>query len=94
MATVTRYYVADNTAPKGFVELTETEWLALMGDETTRPYATNVYRGEMPIDEVPAELQETVQAVVDTKIARFGLYSERRISADEALNIITGGADA
>ena len=94
MAAVTRYYVTDSTAPKGFVELTETEWLALMGDETTRPHAIKVYRGEMAIDEVPAELQAAVQAVVDTKVARWGLYSERRISADEALNIITGGADA
>lgn len=94
MAAVTRYYVADNTAPKGFVELTKTEWLALMGDETTRPHASKVYRGEMAIDEVPAELQAAVQAVVDTKVARWGLYSERRISAEEALNIITGGANA
>lgn len=89
-----RYYINDLAAECGFVELTETEWLALMGDETTRPYATKVYRGEMPIDEVPADLRDAVQAVVDTKVARFGLYSERRISADEALNIITGGTDA
>lgn len=94
MAAVTRYYVTDSTAPKGFAELTYEEWLALMGDETTMPYATKVYRGEMAIDDVPAELQETVQAVVDTKVARFGPYSERMISAEEALNIITGGADA
>lgn len=94
MAAVTRYYVTDSTAPKGFVELTETEWLALMGDETTLPYATKVYRGEMDIDDVPADLRDAVQAVVDTKVARWGLYSERNIPDREALNIITGGADA
>lgn len=94
MAAVTRYYVSDDTAERGFVELTHEEWVALMGDDTTLPYATKVYRGEMPIDEVPAELQETVQAVVDTKIARFGPYSERQIPDRQALRIITGGADA
>ena len=91
---MTHYYISDPTVPKGFVELTESEWLALMGDETTMPYAAKVYRGEMALDEVPADLQAAVQAIVDTKIARFGLYSERRISAEEALNIIAGGAEA
>lgn len=89
---MTRYYISDPTAPKGFVELTESEWLALMGTEETRPYANKVYRGEMTIDEVPEELQEAVSSVVATKVDRFGLYEERELPASEALNIITGGA--
>ena len=88
---MTRYYIADNTAPRGFVELTESEWYAIVGTEETRPYANKVYRGELTIEEVPEELQEAVQAVVDTKIARWGLYSERELPANEALNIIAGG---
>lgn len=87
----TSYYVADKTVKRGFVEITESEWYALMGTEETRPYAGKVYRGELPIEEVPAELQESVQAVVDAKIERWGLYSERELPADEALNIIAGG---
>ena len=88
---MTRYYITDPTAERGFVELTETEWFALIGDDTTRPYATQVYRGEITINEVPEELRETVQSIVDTKIARWGLYSERNINDSEALDIITGG---
>lgn len=87
----THYYISDPTAPRGFVELTESEWLALIGTEETRPYVGKVYRGELPIEEVPAELQESVQAVVDAKIERWGLYSERELPANEALNIIAGG---
>lgn len=85
------YYIADNTQPKGFIELTEAEWNTLMGTEETRPYASKVYRGELFINEVPAELQEAVQAVVDAKIARWGIYESRDIPDSEALNIITGG---
>lgn len=88
---MTRYYITDPTAERGFVELTETEWFALMGDNTTRPYATQVYRGEITINEVPEELRETVQSIVDTKIARWGLYEERNLPDSEALDIITGG---
>lgn len=88
---MTRYYISDPTAPKGFVELTEEEWFALMGDDTTRPYAAQVYRGDITIDDVPADLREAVQSVVDTKVARWGLYAERNISDTEALNILTGG---
>lgn len=88
---MTRYYIVDPTAPKGFVELSEDEWLALMGDDTTRPYASQLYRCDITIEDVPEELRETVQAVVNNKIARWGLYSERNISDTEALNIVAGG---
>ena len=85
------YYIADNTQPKGFVEVTEAEFYALIGTEETRPYANRVYRGELSIDEVPEELRAEVQTVVDTKIARWGTYETREITDSEALNIITGG---
>ena len=84
------YYIADNTQPKGFIELTEAEFYALIGTEKTRPYATKVYRGELSIEEVPEELRAEVQAVVDAKIARWGTYESRDIPDSEALNIITG----
>lgn len=85
------YYIADPKAEKGFVELSESEWLALMGTEEVRPYAGKVYRGEMDISEVPEELREAVAAVVATKVWRWGLYAERELQPQEALNIITGG---
>lgn len=88
---VTHYYITDPTAERGFVELTEAEWYALIGTEETRPYANKVYRGEMAMDEVPEELREEVAAVVEEKVKRWGLYSERELTSHEALNIITGG---
>lgn len=87
----TRYYVADKTVERGFAEITESEWYALIGTEEVRPYTGKVYRGEMDIADVPEELREAVQAVVDTRVQRWGLYAEREIPATEALNIITGG---
>lgn len=89
---MTHYYISDPTAPKGFVELTESEWLALIGTDTTRPYASQVYRGEMELSAVPEDIREEVEAVVQAKVDRWGLYSEREISDREALNILTGGA--
>ena len=88
---MTRYYVSDPKVEKGFVELPESEWLALIGTEEVRPYAGKVYRGEVDITEVPEELREAVAAVVAEKVKRWGLYSERELAAHEALNIITGG---
>lgn len=88
---MTRYYISDPTAPKGFVELTEEEWFALMGTEETRPYAAQVYRGDITIDDVPEDLREAVAAVVAAKVSRWGLYAERNISDTEALSILTGG---
>ena len=87
----THYYITDPTAEKGFVELTESEWYALLGTEETLPYANKVYRGEMDISEVPEELREEVAAVVAEKVKRWGLYSERELQPQEALQIITGG---
>lgn len=88
---MTRYYISDPTAERGFVELTESEWFAIIGDEMTRPYASQLYRGDITIEDVPEELREVVQSVVDNKIERWGLYSERNISDTEALNIVAGG---
>lgn len=88
---MTRYYISDPMAPHGFVELTESEWRAIVGTEETRPYTSKVYRGELSIEEVPAELQEAVSTVVAAKVARWGLYSKRELPANEALNIIAGG---
>lgn len=87
---MTRYYISVNN-DKGFEEISEAEFVSLFGDETTRPYAGKVYKGTLSIEEVPEELREAVQAVVNTKIERWGTYESRDIPDSEALNIITGG---
>lgn len=89
---MTRYYISDPTAPKGFVELTYSEWLALHGSDEAAPYASKVYRGEITLDDVPEDIREEVESVVAAKVARWGLYSERELTDREALNILTRGA--
>lgn len=83
-----RYYIADRTQPKGFIEVTESEWNALIGTEETRPYTYNVYCGELSIDDVPEELREQVQAIVNNKITRWGTYDSQAISYRDFQNMI------
>ena len=82
------YYITDPSAEKGFVEVIEEEFNAIIGTEETRPYASKVYRGELSIEDVPEELQEAVQAVVDAKNARLGEYNKQEIPASELNNMI------
>ena len=82
------YYLSNPNSPKGFDEVTEAEFLAIVGDDTIRPYATPVYRGELSIEEVPEDIREAVQAVVDAKIARFGEYNKQDVPANELKSMI------
>ena len=74
-----------------FELFTEEEYLAVAGAENTRPYGGQVYRGEITILDVPEDVREAVQEVVNARIARWGTYENREISDSQALNIITGG---
>lgn len=82
------YYLTNPNLPRGFEEVTESEFLAFVGDESTRPYATKVYRGEISINEVPEELRDAVQSVVDAKIARLGVYANQDVPANELKTMI------
>lgn len=82
------YYLLNRKFPRGFEEITEEEYLAVVGLSPVREYAENVYRGMMYIEDVPEEHREQTQAVVDAKIARLGVYE---IPDAQALHIITGG---
>ena len=82
------YYITDPNAEKGFVEITEEEFNAIIGTEETRPYASKVYRGELSIEEVPEDIREAVQTIVDAKIARLGEYAKQEIPANELNNMI------
>lgn len=84
------YYISDPTSENGFVEVTEAEFVALRGDDTTRPYANKVYRGVLSIEEVPEELQESVAAVVAARVERFGEYNKQDIPANELKTMIEG----
>lgn len=83
-----KYYLLNKNAPLGFEEITEEEYLAVVGFPPVKDYAIHVYRGKMSIEDVPEEHREATQAVVDAKIARLGVY---QIPDAQALHIITGG---
>lgn len=84
------YYLTDPSAERGFVEVSEVEFTAIVGTEETRPYATKVYRGELSIEEVPEDVRAAVQAVVDAKIARCGEYNKQEVPATELKTMIEG----
>ena len=86
-----KYYINNRKSESGFEEITETEWLAIIGDNDHRKYASQVYCGKISIEEVPEDKRETVQKIVNNKIARWGSFDNREISDSEALDIITGG---
>ena len=83
-----QYFLLNRNSPRGFEEITEEEYLAVVGEPPVKDYATKVYRGEMSIEDVPEEHREKTQSVVDAKIARLGAY---QIPDSQALHIITGG---
>ena len=86
-----KYYIYNEKSESGFDECTEEEWLAVFGDKEHRKYASQVYRGEISIDDVPEDKRQTVSDIVKNKIARWGAFDNREISDSEALDIITGG---
>lgn len=89
---MSRYYITSLTEERGFIEeITENEWFALFGREEIRPYVSEVYREVVTLEEIPEEIRNEVEAVIETRIARFGPYKKQNISANEALNIIIGG---
>ena len=77
----------------GGTEITEAEYNALLSEIHEKAALVNkLYNGETTIDEVPADWQEEIQRRVDERIAAEGSAEEQDISAEEALDILLGGA--
>ena len=77
----------------GGAEITEAEYNALLAE--IREKATLVdklYSGEITIAYVPTDWQEDIQRRVDERIAADASAEEQDISAEEALEILLGGA--
>ena len=96
-----RYYAQYNDSGKllaigtglGGTEITEAEYNSLLTE--IREKATLVdklYSGEITLDAVPTEWQDEIQRRVDERITAEGSAEEQDISAEEALEILLGGA--
>lgn len=84
--------LAIGTGPGG-TEITESEYNALLSEIREKSALVNkLYNGEITLDEVPADWREEIQRRVDERIAAKGTAEEQDISAEEALNILLGGA--
>ena len=96
-----RYYAQYNDTGKliiigtgnGGTEITEAEYNTLLAEIREKAALVNkLYSGEITIDAVPAEWQEEIQRRVDERIAAEGTSEEQDIPAEEALDILLGGA--
>ena len=77
----------------GGTEITEAEYNALLSEIREKSAMVDkLYGGEITIDEVPADWQEEIQRRVDERVAAEGTAEEQDIPAEEALNILLGGA--
>ena len=84
--------IAIGTGPGG-VEITESEYNALLSEIREKAALVDkLYSGEITIDEVPVEWRDEIQRRVDERIAAEGSAEEQDISAEEALEILLGGA--
>ena len=96
-----RYYAQYNDMGKlivigigyGGTEITKAEYNALLAEIREKAaLVEQLYNGEITIDDVPTEWQEEIQRRVNERIAAEGEAEEQDISAEEALDILLGGA--
>ena len=77
----------------GGTEITEVEYKALLSEIREKAALVNkLYSGEITLDDVPDDWQEEIQRRVNERITAEGSAEEQDISAEEALDILLGGA--
>ena len=77
----------------GGTEITEAEYNRILSEIREKAALVDkMYSGEITIDDVPADWREEIQRRVDERIADEGSAEEQDISAEEALDILLGGA--
>lgn len=96
-----RYYAQYNDSGKllaigtgpGGTEINESEYTAMLSEIREKAdYVNRLYSGEITIDAVPVEWQEEIQRRVDERVSTEGSAEEQDIPAEEALDILLGGA--
>ena len=86
-------YILSIGVGAGGTEITEAEYNALLSEIREKAdLVDKLYSGEITIAEVPTDWQEEIQRRVDERIAAEGSAEEQEISAEEALEILLGGA--
>ena len=87
-----RTLIAIGTGPGG-VEITEAEYNRLLAEIREKAALVDrLYSGEITLADVPEAWQEEIQRRVDERIAAEGSAEEQDIPAEEALEILLGGA--
>ena len=77
----------------GGTEITEAEYNRILSEIREKAALVDkMYSGEITIDDVPADWQDEIQRRVDERVAAEGSAEEQDISAEEALEILLGGA--
>lgn len=69
-------------------QLTEAEYLSLYGDESQRPYVLQLYKEEITSDSIPEDLRESVQTIVNNRIARWGLWKDLPANTHEVSELV------
>ena len=96
-----RYYAQYNDSGKliaigtgqGGTEITEAEYNDLLAEIREKAALVDkLYSGEITLADVPGAWREEIQRRVDERIAAEGSAEEQDISAEEALDILLGGA--
>ena len=82
------YYMSNRNSENGFDEVTEAEFYGIVGAEEAREYINGLYNETLLISDVPEELREEVQTVVNNRIARFGKYKDQNITSNEFLKMV------
>ena len=84
--------LAIGTGPGG-TEITESEYNRLLSEIREKAALVDkLYRGEITIADVPADWRAEIQRRGDERIAADRASEEQDIHAEEALDIILGGA--
>ena len=77
----------------GGVEISEAEYNTLLAEIREKAALVDkLYSGKITLNAVPAEWQDEIQRRVNERIAAEGTAEEQDISAEEALDILLGGA--
>ena len=85
-------FLSIGTGPGG-TEITEAEYNALLSEIREKAALVDkMYSGEITMDDVPTDWREEIQRRVNERIAADGAAEEQDISAEEALDILLGGA--